>query len=82
MAAAANEQKSKTPSNSGNTPTASNLKARLFASVCIERMPVITCDANDLEKRYLNLINEMNIRNSYLSDHELRKLKDMYKKII
>lgn len=52
-------------------------KVRLFASVCIERMPVITCDANDLEKRYLSLINEMNIRNSYLSDHELRHIRDI-----
>lgn len=54
-----------------------SFKTRIFASVCIERMPVITCDMNDLEKRYLNLINEMNIRNSYLSDHELRHIKDM-----
>jgi len=49
----------------------------LFASVCIERMPIITCDMNDLENRYSNLINELNIRNSLQSDHELRHLKDL-----
>lgn len=64
-------------SSSNESEKDTNLKTRLFASVCIERMPVITCDANDLEKRYLNLINELNIRNSYLSDHELRHRKDL-----
>lgn len=54
-----------------------DVKVRLFAAVCVERMPVITSEMNDLEKRYSNLINEMNIRRSYLSDHELRHLKDM-----
>lgn len=49
----------------------------LFGSVCIERMPIITCDMNDLENRYSNLINELNVRKSLLSDHELRHLKDL-----
>lgn len=30
-----------------------------------------------LEKRYSNLINELNVRKSLLSDHELRHLKDL-----
>ena len=50
---------------------------RLHASVCIERMPIITCDMDKLEKRYSNLINELNIKKSLLSDHELRHLKDI-----
>ena len=50
---------------------------KLFASVCIERMPIITCDMDKLEKRYSNLINELNVRKSLLSDHELRHLKDL-----
>jgi hypothetical protein len=50
---------------------------RLCASVCIERVPIITCDMDKLEKRYSNLINELNIRKSLLSDHELRHLKDL-----
>ncbi len=54
-----------------------NLKIRLFTSVCVERLPIITCDMNDLEQRYSNLINEINIKKSYLSNHELRHLKDM-----
>lgn len=56
---------------------ANNKPVRLFTSVCIERMPVITSDMNDLEKRYSHLINEINIRKSYLSNHELRHLKDL-----
>ena len=50
---------------------------RLHASVCIERMPVITCEMNDLEKRYSNLINQINVRRSLLSNHELRHKKDL-----
>jgi hypothetical protein len=50
---------------------------RLFASVCIERMPIITCDMNDIEKRYSDLINQINVKKSLLSDHELRHLKDL-----
>ncbi len=49
----------------------------LFGSVCIERMPIITCDMNDLENRYSNLINQLNVRKSLLSDHEIRHLKDL-----
>ena len=51
---------------------------RLYASVCVERMPVITCEMNDLEKRYSNLINQINVRKSLLSNHELRHKKDLF----
>lgn len=51
---------------------------RLHASVCIERMPVITCEMNDLEKRYSNLINQINVRKSLLSNHELRHKRDLW----
>lgn len=40
-------------------------------------MPIITGDMDQLEKRYSNLINELNIKKSLLSDHELRHLKDL-----
>jgi len=50
---------------------------RLYASVCIERMPIITCDMNDIEKRYSDLINQINVKKSLLSNHELRHLKDL-----
>ncbi|RNA09918.1 transcription initiation factor IIA subunit 2 [Brachionus plicatilis] len=61
-------------SKSDSKPAA---QVKLHASVCIERMPVITCDMNDLENRYSNLINEINVRRSLLSNHELRHLKDL-----
>ena len=61
------QDSNKTPSTQWN----------LYASVCVERMPIITCEMNDLEKRYSQLINEMNIRKSLLSDHELRHLNDL-----
>lgn len=54
-----------------------NKASNLYASVCIERLPIITCDMNDLEQRYSNLINSINIRKSLLSDHEIRNLKDL-----
>jgi len=60
--------------SSGGEPA---LKKRIFASLCIERMPVITCDMNELEQRYSTLINEINVRRSYLSNHELRHLADL-----
>jgi hypothetical protein len=50
----------------------------IFVSVCIERPPLITCQMNDLERRYSNMINEINIRRSHMSQHELRHLKDLY----
>lgn len=62
---------------SSQTDLKSGTKWSLFASVCIERPPIITCDVNDLENRYSNLINELNVRKSLLSDHELRHLKDL-----
>ncbi len=68
---------SSTLSANDDTVKNKNLKVRLFTSVCVERLPIITCDMNELEQRYSNLINEINIRKSYLSNHELRHLKDM-----
>lgn len=62
---------------SNQSNDSANKTVNLYASVCVERMPVITCDMNDLEKRYSNLINEINIRRSLLSNHELRHLKDL-----
>jgi len=63
--------------NSTGTQVSKPIAWTLFASVCIERTPIITCDKNELENRYFNLINEINIRKSLLSDHELRHLKDL-----
>ena len=65
----------KTTTNKEANPV--NKASNLYASVCIERLPIITCDMNDLEQRYSNLINSINIRKSLLSDHEIRNLKDL-----
>ena len=64
-----------TPTKEASNPV--NKASNLYASVCIERLPIITCDMNDLEQRYSNLINSINIRKSLLSDHEIRNLKDL-----
>lgn len=64
-------------SNVGGDQSSSKRAIRLHASVCIERMPVITCEMNDLEKRYSNLINQINVRKSLLSNHELRHKRDL-----
>ena len=63
--------------NSGSKPVVPR-SASLFVSVCVERMPVITGEMDELEKRYSNLINEINVKKSVLSNHELRHLKDLF----
>jgi hypothetical protein len=68
---------SNTKSVNNNVPKSKFLEINLYTSVCVERLPIITCDMNELEQRYSNLINEINIKKSYLSNHELRHLRDV-----
>jgi hypothetical protein len=50
---------------------------RILAATCVERMPVISSDMNEIETRYSQNINKRDVENSYKSDHELRHLSDM-----
>ena len=53
-----------------------NVAPKLYAAVCIERMPVLTAEMNDIEKKYSESVNRFDFNISSLSDHELRLIKD------
>lgn len=48
----------------------------IVTSVCIERLPVVTPPLNEMQKKYMNLIKELEVENSLKSDHELRHEND------
>lgn len=43
---------------------------KLATAVCLERYPVITQEMNDLEKRFQTLMEEYDVENSLISEHE------------
>ena len=49
----------------------------LYCGLIIERRPVITAELNDLEKRYKQLLDTLELEQSYLSKHELRHQADL-----
>ena len=48
----------------------------LYASVCLERKPLITQEMNPLEKKYAQFLAEYEFESSKKSDHELRHEND------
>jgi hypothetical protein len=50
---------------------------KIFGSVCIERMPIVSKELNELEQRYIEYINKTDLSKSVFSDHELRHQKDL-----
>ncbi|XP_034040362.1 39S ribosomal protein L46, mitochondrial [Thalassophryne amazonica] len=48
----------------------------LMAAVCLQRLPVISAELNDVEERFNRLMRQMELEKSTLSDHELRVLQD------
>ena len=44
----------------------------LISAVCLERHPVITRPMTDLEKRFQESLTQIEVENSYKSNHELR----------
>ena len=45
---------------------------RLFAAACVERLPVVTQERSDIEERYWRFVQQLELQQSVLSDHEVR----------
>uniref|UniRef100_A0A8C4QEG7 Large ribosomal subunit protein mL46 n=1 Tax=Eptatretus burgeri TaxID=7764 RepID=A0A8C4QEG7_EPTBU len=45
---------------------------RLFAAACVERLPVVSQERSDIEDRYWRFVQQLELQQSVLSDHEVR----------
>ncbi|KAI5607649.1 39S ribosomal protein L46, mitochondrial, partial [Silurus asotus] len=48
----------------------------IHGAVCLQRLPVISQDLNPVEEKFMELMRQMELERSMLSDHELRLLED------
>ncbi|XP_053539189.1 39S ribosomal protein L46, mitochondrial isoform X2 [Ictalurus punctatus] len=48
----------------------------LHGAVCLQRLPVISQDLSPVEEKFMELMRQMELERSLLSDHELRLLED------
>ncbi|XP_077987130.1 large ribosomal subunit protein mL46-like [Glandiceps talaboti] len=49
---------------------------KLMGAVCLERYPVITQDLTPTEQKYQDFLDELELENSVLSDHEVQLIQD------
>ncbi|KAI2662926.1 39S ribosomal protein L46, mitochondrial [Labeo rohita] len=48
----------------------------LHGAVCLQRLPVVSQDRSPIEEEFMELMHQMELERSLLSDHELRLLED------
>ncbi|XP_076149000.1 large ribosomal subunit protein mL46 isoform X1 [Alosa pseudoharengus] len=49
---------------------------KLYGAVCLQRLPVVSQDPNPIEQKFVDIMQQMELERSRLSDHELRLLED------
>ncbi|XP_052363441.1 39S ribosomal protein L46, mitochondrial-like, partial [Oncorhynchus keta] len=49
---------------------------KLYGAVCLQRLPVISQERNPIEDQFAELMHQMELERSLLSDHEQRLLED------
>ncbi|XP_066504212.1 39S ribosomal protein L46, mitochondrial [Hoplias malabaricus] len=67
---------SSSPQPRSESPVKAASPWALHGAVCLYRLPVISQDRNPIEERFMELMSQMELEKSMLSDHELRLLED------
>lgn len=52
-------------------------KWEIYASVCLERLPIVTSPLNDMQTKFQKFLDESELADSFKSDHEIRMENDM-----
>ncbi|KAL2077067.1 hypothetical protein ACEWY4_026571 [Coilia grayii] len=66
--------------NGAVKPKKDELKAasqwKLYGAVCLQRLPLVSQDPHPVEEKFADLLHQLEVERSFLSDHEVRLLED------